>query len=158
MKIFFLLLLLAAFTTNAFCIDAVATDGKKVILNENGTWKYKKGEPNMLYAISACYDNDYIIAKDGYDNDVKVSCIATEEFKDKFSVASIKNAAVSILLGCQNTLKSRLSFVPVSLFLSLSDDGEGGGLLKMRGKNAYGAEQETNCVFQIDSNGKVVAF
>lgn len=60
MKNLMLLSILSLFVINSYCqIPATTEDGKKVILNEDGTWKYL--DDNVLQAVTESYTCDDLI-------------------------------------------------------------------------------------------------
>lgn len=124
-------------------ISAKTSDGRSVLLKENGTWSFQKATEPM--PGSPKFGDDHFFWKNGYGELVKV------EFYDEFDELGrdsgltddqLMSCATRALIGGKSSLQNPLSFVPVSLVL-MEIQGQKLCYLTMRAKNAFGAESET---------------
>lgn len=109
--------------------------------------------PEREYAAS--YAKDYFLAKNGYEQTVRVKFMATPEAKAIVPESKLMGIANLSVFSCKFRAKNELSYVPFRLFIYGGDDGTVGSVkvaLEWLGKNGYGAEGKEICFFQLKSD------
>ena len=131
--------------------EAIAKDGKTVILKDDGTWFYEGQKPEENYEVEA--GKDYFYATNGLDERVKVKFqISGEPLKG----ATLKSAVMSSVIRCRYTAKNEPSYVPRSVFI-YDNDGQITLSVEWLGTNAYGAQGKESCFYYSDSAGKLTS-
>lgn len=139
------------FNSNAQ-IKATTSDGKDVVLNSNGTWKYSDKElPNEKINIPA-FSADTFNWKDGYDKIVTVNFINVMPDDKTMDKEIFDEIFTQSMVKAQYSLKNKLSFVPRELVIMKKDDKYTTKVTYL-GKNAYGAESELSTIFVFDLKG-----
>jgi hypothetical protein len=150
-------LLLIAFLLNSITIfaqiKAKAENGKDVILNTNGTWKYASGGTEQKISLPDFKDKSFNWT-DGYDKivSVKFKNLLGDKTMDK---PLFDNIVINSLTKAQYKLKNKLSFVPKELSVMIDKDNEYIIQVNYLGKNSYNAESEMRTIFMYDSTGKL---
>lgn len=109
-----------------------------------------RSAPEREYAAS--YAKDYFLARNGYEQIVRVKFLATPEAKAIVPESKLMLIANLSVFSCKFNAKNELSYVPFRLFIYGGDDGTLGSVrvaLEWLGKNGYGAEGKENCFFQL---------
>ena len=91
---------------------------------------------------------DKFYAKNGYDKLVEVDFLLNEK-AEGMSEKLISFAISNALMKARYTLKTRLSFVPVSVYIDKKSEATNTALVVFYGKNSYGAEQEEMYLYKF---------
>jgi hypothetical protein len=157
MKFIFTLLMLSVCIARSDDIEATTSDGKKVILKEDGTWRFKNAPIEGLYQIE--YEKPTFKAKDGYGNEVRVDFALLdpneEEIKKEVSIEKLRHIVMSSVIKCHHKYaKNPLSFIPKKVVF-LRNEGKFVVRVTWYAKNSYGAESEAKTYFIFDKNLKL---
>ena len=129
--------------------EAIAENGKKVILKDDGTWYYEGQKPEENYEVKA--DKNYFYATNGLDERVKVKfSMSGEPLKGD----ALRSAVMSSVIMCRYTAKNEPSYVPRSVFV-FDNKGKITVSVEWLGTNAYGAQGKESCYYYSDSRGEV---
>lgn len=106
-------------------------------------------------SLAALKKGDKVLKwKNGYDKFVDVEF---KDFLDKsFSMDTIKDVTMKVLVKAKFKLKNRLTFVPVKVILLTQEEtGEHNAIVDFLGKNAYGVEGKSTSYFKFNKKGEV---
>jgi hypothetical protein len=112
-----------------------------------------RSAPEQEYAAS--YAKDYFLAKNGYEQIVRVKFLATSAAKAIVPEGKLSTIANLADFRCKMTAKNQLSYIPFRLFIYDGDDGTLASVkvaVEWIGKNGYGAEAKEACYFQLKSD------
>lgn len=157
---FLVIVILLSFGVSAFGsdIDATTSDGKKVILKDDGTWRYKDAAIEKIYQVN--YDKTTFLANDGYGKEVRVNFeydLTNKELQRDVPPEKLRQIVMDAVLKCHHGYaKNPLSYVPRNVFFFYdSEKGEYVIRVTWLAKNAYGAEGEAKNYFFYDKNLKL---
>lgn len=156
---FLAIVILLSFGVSAFGsdIDATTSDGKKVILKDDGTWRYKDAAIEKIYQVN--YDKTNFLANDGYGKEVRVDFeydLSNKELKRDVPQEKLQQIVMQAVLKCHHGYaKNPLSYVPRKVFFLRRDEGGYAIRVTWLAKNAYGAESEAKTYFIYDKNLKL---
>lgn len=145
------IIFLFCFNSNAQ-IKATTTDGKEVILNSNGTWKYSNNEFSNEKINIPDFTADTFNWKDGYDKIVTVNFMNVMPGDKTMDKEIFDEIFTQSMVKAKYSLKNKLSFVPRELVIMKKDDKYTTKVTYL-GKNAYGAESELSTIFVFDLKG-----
>jgi hypothetical protein len=138
-------------------IDATTSDGKKVVLQDDGTWRYKDKPIEGLYLVE--YEKPTFKANDGYGKEVSVDFALLDpnekEIKKEVPIEKLRQLVMSSVIKCHHgRAKNPLSFIPRRVVF-LRNEGKFVIRVTWLAKNAYGAESEEKTYFIFDKNLKL---
>jgi hypothetical protein len=138
-------------------IDATTSDGKKVVLQDDGTWRYKDKPIEGLYQVE--YEKPTFKANDGYGKEVSVNFeydLSNKQLKRDVPEEKLKQIVMQAVVKCHNGYaKNPLSYIPRKVFFLRSEEGDFVIQVTWLAKNAYGAEGEAKTLFIYDKNLKL---
>jgi hypothetical protein len=140
MKKLLLLLLTLTLSASAFAQTiATTTDGKEVLLKEDGTYQYLESTPRTQNTPTPT-DTKFIWVN-GYDKLVDVEF--TYGIKDELEPALLADIISKTMYSAQYRCKNKLSFVPIKLIITQTEKGSQiKSAVSAYAKNTYGAEGE----------------
>ena len=146
-----------AFTVILFgqTITAKTNEGKIVLLNSDGTWKYSNVEQKTTLPTKNSKSFQW---KNGADEFVNV------EFKyylpDSINLDQkiLDKVVMKTMVKSKYKLKNKYSFVPKTLTILYSKkEGSYNAICKYLGANSYGAVSETKSYFKFTEDGEVTS-